>query len=86
MSCTCAGLGNTTFYSIDKDVNRGPIYIRKKPIHTSNHLYPSIVKKWSNTTPVMVTKSNGRIKMRTLCTITNTAKSCPNDINIKISH
>ena len=32
---------NTSVHSSDKDVNRGPIYIRKKHVYSNNHLYPS---------------------------------------------
>jgi hypothetical protein len=62
---TC--LSNTIIFSGIKDVDGRYILIREKSIHTNNHLYTPPAKTWSSTTPVMVPRSNRRIKMRKLC-------------------
>jgi hypothetical protein len=63
-------------------VNRGLIHIREKLIYVNDHLYRSPVKKWSSTLPLMIPRSDRGIKERKLCTVDNSAKSRPIDINI----
>jgi hypothetical protein len=51
-------------------------------MYTTIGTYYSPVKKWSNPPPLMIPRSNRGIKMRKLCTINNSAKGSPIDINI----
>ena len=68
---------NPTICNSNKDTNRGPIYIQKNPIHTNDHLHPHPDRKWSSTTPLIVPRSNRKIKMRKFCIINNCAKTDP---------
>ncbi|RWS06000.1 hypothetical protein B4U79_10356 [Dinothrombium tinctorium] len=73
LHCTSSSLNNTAIYSSDKNTNRRLIHPRRNCIYANNHLHPPPVKKWSRTSSLMIPRSNGRTKMRKLCTINNRA-------------
>jgi len=75
-------LSNTIIFSGNKDVNGRFIHIPEKPVHTNNHLHTSPTKHWISTIPLMVPGSNRRVKMRKSCTINNSAKGRPINVNI----